>query len=172
MDGWVLWSLRSCQYLQTSCSSDRCCLWMYGTTPGVNRDNFRLRPCLSVELELQSQIIGASSFGFPRRPAVISAAAASFPCPPPSRPLSSVPSVKSVVARLGASLVLGIWLLGIRAKRTYFAKRTQFRSMNTGLSQKYEPIWMMFPDLQPPSHPAFSSSRPAQHHRIKRLREF
>jgi hypothetical protein len=68
----------------------------------------------------------------------------------------------------------GTWDLALGCSRCarVFAKRTQFQSINTGLSQNNEPIYMPLTDVQPPSHPAVSSSTPAQTTRVKRLRDF
>jgi hypothetical protein len=76
----------------------------------------------------------------------------------------SVPSVKSVVFLW--CLGFGPWVFALRAR---FAKRTQFQSINTGLSQNNEPIYMPLKDVQPPSHPGVTSSSPAQTYQIERV---
>jgi hypothetical protein len=63
-------------------------------------------------------------------------------------------------------LGFGPWVFALRAR---FAKRTQFRSINTGLSQNNEPIYMPLEDVQPPSHPGVTSSSPAQTYQIERV---
>jgi hypothetical protein len=169
MDGWVLWSLRSYQYLQTSRWLDRFCPWVYGTTYGVKRDNLRLRPRVTLKPSCDRRSSALRLSGFSRWSAFVSDRAASFPFSPRSLALSSVPSVKSVVSPSAL-----LWRLGfgpwVFATKACFAKRTQFRSINTGLSQNNEPISMTLSDVQPPAHPAVVPPMPAQSSRIEWLR--
>ncbi len=79
-------------------------------------------------------------------------------------------------SKIGSSSLVLLWNLGFEpwvfASQVRFAKRTQFQSINTGLSQNNEPILMRLTHVQTASRPAITSSIAAQLYRIKRLRYF